>query len=59
MSHAAGEACTQWLAAGRDMGIGLQHVNDDQSAQRDKPLDGSMGEAPSNLLMVKSSYCIV
>jgi len=47
MSHAAGEACTQWLAAGRDMGIGLQHVNDDQSAQRDKPLDGSRGEAPS------------
>jgi len=29
-------------------GIGLQqHVNDDQSAQRDKPLGESRGEAPS------------
>ena len=37
MSHAAAEACTQRLAAGRGMGIGLQHVNDDQSAQRNKP----------------------
>jgi len=32
MSHAAAEACTQRLAAGRGTGIGLQHVNDDQSA---------------------------
>jgi len=35
--HAAAEACTQRLAAGRGTGIGLQHVNDDQSAQHDKP----------------------
>jgi len=38
MSHAA----TERLAAGRGTGIGLQHiglqhVNDQQSAQRDKP----------------------
>jgi len=46
MSHTAAEACTQRLAAGRGTGIGLQHVNDDQSAQRDKPLDDSSGEAP-------------
>jgi len=45
MSHAAAEACTQLLAAGRGTGIGLQHVNDDQSAQHDKNLDGSSGEA--------------
>ena len=37
MSNAAAEACTQLLAAGRGTGIGLQHVNDDQSMQRDKP----------------------
>ena len=36
MSHAAAEACTHRLAAGRGTGIGLQHVNDDQRAQRDK-----------------------
>jgi len=41
MSRVA-EACTQRLVAGRDTGIGLQyislqHVNDDQSTQRDKP----------------------
>jgi len=48
MSHAAAEACTQLLAAGRATGIGLQHVNDNQSAQRDKNLDGSSGESPSN-----------
>jgi len=47
MSHAAAVACTQWLAAGRGTGIGLQHVNDDQSAQRDKPLDGFRSKAPS------------
>jgi len=28
--------CTQQLAAGRGTDIGLQRVNDDQSAQRDK-----------------------
>jgi len=33
MSHAAAER----LAAVHGMGIGLQHVNDDQSTQRDKP----------------------
>jgi len=33
MSHAAAER----LAAGRGTGIGLQYVNDDQSARRDKP----------------------
>ena len=43
MSHAAAEACTQRLDAGRGTGIGLQHVNDDHSAQHDKPLDGSSG----------------
>jgi len=43
MSHAAAEACTQPLAAGRGTGIGLQHAND-QSAQRGKPLDGSRGK---------------
>jgi len=42
MSHAAAEAGTQRLGAGRGTGIGLQHiglqhVNDDQSAQGDKP----------------------
>jgi len=42
MSHSAAEASyAQRLAAGRDTGIGLQHiglhhVNDDQSMQRDK-----------------------
>jgi len=39
MSHAAAD----WLAAGRGTGmalqhIGLQHVNDDRSAQRRKPI---------------------
>jgi len=47
MSHAVAEACTQRLAVGRGTGIGLQHVNDGQSAEGDKPLDGSRGEAPS------------
>jgi len=42
MSHAAAKAGTQRLAAGHGTGIsfqhiGLQHVNDDQSAQGDKP----------------------
>jgi len=37
VSHAAAEACRQRLAAGRGTGIGLQHVNDDQSSQRNKP----------------------
>jgi len=37
-----------WLQ-GMVTGIGLQHVNDDQSTQRDKPVDGSRGEAPSTL----------
>jgi len=35
------------MAAGRGTGIGLQHVNDDQSAQCDKPLDESRGKACS------------
>jgi len=49
MSHAAAE---RW-AAGRDTGIGLQrlgmqHVNDDHSVQRDKPRrDECRGEAAS------------
>jgi len=30
-------------------GIGLQHVNDDETTQHGKPLDGSRGEAPSTL----------
>ena len=72
MSHAAAEACTQRLAAGRGHGyrlaapslqsergtgrgkeglslffFGLLNVNDDQSAQCDKLLDGSRDEAPS------------
>jgi len=50
MSHAAAEACAQRLAAGRGTGIGLQHVNDDESTQRDKPLHGSRGKTPSNRL---------
>ena len=33
VSHAAAER----LAAGRGTGIGLQYVNDDQTARRDKP----------------------
>jgi len=54
MSYASAEACTQRLAAGRGTGIGLQyiglqHVNDEQSAQRDKPLDGSRAEASITL----------
>ena len=48
MSHAAAEACTQRLAAGRGTDIGLQHVNDNQSAQRDNPLDGPRGKVPSS-----------
>jgi len=57
MSHAAAEACTQRLAAGRGHGYrfaapslqperGTDSVNDDQSAQGDKPLDGSLGAKP-------------
>ena len=59
MGNAAAEACTLRLAAGRGHGYrlaapsrhwqwsSLLNVNDDQSAQRDKPLDGSKVEAPS------------
>jgi len=32
----------------------LLNVNDDQSAQRDKPLDGSTGEAPSKSNKINS-----
>ena len=62
------EACIQRLAAGRGHGYrlaapslkrhwqwsSLLNVNDDQSAQRDKPLDGSRGETRSHLSILQS-----
>jgi len=47
MSHAAAEAYTKRLAAGRD-GYRLAAACE-WWPQRDKPLDGSRGEAPSSL----------
>jgi len=64
-SHTAAGACTQRLAAGRGHGYRLAApslqsecgtVNDDHSTQRDEPLYGSSGEAPSNYKLHNHSF---